>query len=81
MSKRLHVVLSDVEFHDLQRLARARGETVSEVVRRALRESRQAETAVDVDVRLAVLREAQRHAFPSGDIDDMPAQIESGYLS
>lgn len=81
MSKRLQVILADEEFDELQRLARAQGTTVSEWVRRALKRSGDVEPAGEVDTKLAVLRAAARHEFPTADVDVMLTQIERGYLS
>ena len=54
---------------------------MSEWVRRALRRSRNAEAAGDIDTKLAVLRGGLRHDFPTGDIDEVLADVERGYLS
>ena len=79
MSKRLQVVMTDDEFEELQRVARCEGMTVSDLVRRALREARISRTPVDTDTKLAVLRNAVHHNFPTADIEDVLADIERGY--
>ena len=79
MSKRLQVVLSDAEFEELQRIARSEGATLSDWVRRALRAARRTGPERDVDVKLAALRAATQHNFPTGDIDDILEEIERGY--
>ena len=75
------MVLSDDEFEELQRVARSEGSTVSDLVRRALRQSRNAQATGDMDTKLAVLRAAVRHNFPTADIEDVLADIEHGYVS
>jgi hypothetical protein len=79
MSKRLQVVLDDEEFEEIQRVARRRRMTLSEWVRQSLRESRKEEPAGDVDQKLAAVREAAVHAYPTADIEEMLDQIEAGY--
>lgn len=79
MSKRLQVVLDDAEFDELQRIARSEGTTLSDWVRRALRTARRTGPERDVDAKLAALRAATGHAFPTADIDDMLDEIERGY--
>ena len=79
MSERLQVLLDDADYRDLQRLARRKRMTVSEGVRYALRTARQQEPSIAPDRKLAVLRAAARHEFPSADIDQMLAEIEPGH--
>jgi len=55
--------------------------TLAEWVRRALAAARRREPAVDSSRKLSAVRAATHHAFPSGDISDMLAQIERGYTS
>jgi hypothetical protein len=81
MSKRLQVVLEEVEYRELERLARKRGETVSQVVREALRVARRSEPSRDSAKKLSAVREAARHAYDTGDIDQMLGEIEAGYRS
>jgi hypothetical protein len=80
MSKRLQVLLEEREFREIQRIARQRRMTVAEWVRQALRAASRQEPLGDAGKKLAVVRAAARHAFPSGDIDQMLADIEGGYL-
>lgn len=55
--------------------------TLSEWVRRKLRRARRAEPSERIDRKLAAIRAAVRHEFPTADIDRMLSQIESGYRS
>jgi hypothetical protein len=79
MSKRLQVVFDDAEYRELQKLARKRGMTVSDWVRRALARAREQEPVRDAGRKIMAVREAARHAYPAGDIDQMLAEIERGY--
>ncbi len=80
MSKRLQVIVDDAEYRDLQRVARRHKVTVSEWVRRAVRELAMREPAAGPDHKLAVVREAARGAYPAADIGVMLRDIEQGYL-
>jgi hypothetical protein len=79
VSKRLQVVLSDEQYRELRAVAARRGQTIAEWVRTLLRSAcRQAPRGAQ-DRKLAAIEAASRHAFPTADIDEMLAQIESGY--
>jgi hypothetical protein len=79
MSKRLQVLLDERELRDIQRIARARRLTVAEWVRQALRAASRQEPLGDAGKKLAVVRAAARHAFPTGDIAQMLEEVERGY--
>ncbi len=82
MSKRLQVLLDETEFVELKRMAHARRMTVAAWVRETLRAARQREPLGDAAAKLAAVRTAGRHAFPTAaTIDDMNAEIERGYLA
>lgn len=81
MSTRLQVVVQDAELREIRRAARRQGMTLSEWVRRSLREARRAVSTRDPEQKLAVLRAALEHAAPAPDIEQMLAEIERGYLS
>lgn len=79
MSKqRLQILLDDQELRELRQVARTHGLTVSEWVRRTLREGRRREPAGDLDAKLRAVRTAARHEFPTAEIDEMLADIERG---
>ncbi len=80
MSKRLQVLLDEAEFREIKRVARVQRVTVAEWVRRALRAAREAEPAWPAERKLRAVREAVRHRFPAGEIEQMVAEIERGYL-
>ena len=79
MTKRLQVLLPDSELRDIQRLARGRHLTTAEWVRNALRAARDEQAGTTVAEKLALVRRASAHAYPSGDIEAMLADIEHGY--
>jgi hypothetical protein len=81
MTKRLQVLFEDDELRELQRLARQHRMTTAEWVRRSLRAARDAEAGADVGQKLAAIRAATAHFFPTGDIDLLLAEIERGYGS
>ncbi len=80
MSKRLQVLFSEEELQELQASARREGLPVSEWVRRALREARKRQPERDLDAKLRAVREGAKYAFPAGDIEQMLAEIERGYV-
>lgn len=79
MVRRLQVLLDEAELREVQRAARSRRMTVAEWVRQALRAERRRQPVGDAGRKLAAVRSAARHAFPTGDIDQMLAEIERGY--
>jgi hypothetical protein len=79
VSKRLQVLLDEAELRDVQRIARAQRLTVAEWVRQTLRTARRRVPSGSADRKLDSIRRAVRHAFPTGDIDQMTAEIERGY--
>lgn len=79
MSIRLQVVMDQDELEAIRAAARARGMTVSEYVRETLREARRKVASGDTERKLAAIRAADRHAYPTADIDQMLGEIERGY--
>jgi hypothetical protein len=80
MSKRLQVVVEDDEMREIQRVARGQRMTVAEWVRQVLRSARREHGTGDSRKKLAVVRAAVGHGFPTGDLDQMLAEIERGYV-
>jgi hypothetical protein len=80
MSRRLQVVLDDAEFDAIRDVASREGVTVSEWVRRVLSSARRQQPAGDQARKLAAVRAAARHRFPTADIDAMLEEIEQGYV-
>lgn len=79
MSKRLQVLLDESEMRELRRLARRSNTTVAEWVRRALRAARRSEPSRGSARKLAAIRAAVKHSFPTADVQRMLAEIERGY--
>lgn len=80
MSKRLQVLLDEGEFREIRDLARRQRLTVAEWVRQALRGALRASPRSDARKKLAVVRRAVEHSFPTADIDVMLRELESGYV-
>jgi len=67
------------EMDAIRSAARERGMTVSEFVRETLREARRKVASGDTERKLAAIRAADRHAYPTADVDQMLGEIERGY--
>jgi hypothetical protein len=81
MSKRLQVVVDDRELAHFQRAARSAGLTLSEWARQTLRRAEREVAVGHPEAKLAAIRAAANHRFPTADIDQMLAEIERGYLA
>jgi hypothetical protein len=79
MTKRLQVLFDDDELADIQRLAKRQRKTTAAWVRDALRAARAGEAYPEPALKLRAVREALTYAYPTGDIDDVLADIERGY--
>ncbi len=79
MSKRLQVILDDTELYEIKQAAQQQRLTVAEWVRQALRAARHREPRSDAKRKIEVVRAAVAYSFPSGSVDQMLAEIESGY--
>jgi hypothetical protein len=79
MSTRLQVVLDESELAEIRRTAKTQHLTVAEWVRQSLRAARRQVPASDAGRKIAVVRAAAQHQFPTADIDPMLAEIEAGY--
>lgn len=78
MSKRLQVVMTEEEYAEIRAAARQERMTVAEWVRQNLRTARAGDWAKAADEKLDVVRNAIEHSFPTGDIDEMLADIARG---
>jgi hypothetical protein len=67
------------EMESIRAAAHERGMTVSEFVRETLREARRKVASGDTERKLMAIRAADRHAYPTADIDQMLGEIERGY--
>ena len=79
MSTRLQVILDDREMAEIRRTAKRQSLTVAEWVRQTLRSARQQLPESDADRKIQVIRAAAKNSFPTGDVDQMLAEIEAGY--
>ncbi len=80
MTKRLQVLMDDVELRLIQRLARREHVTTAEWVRQRLREAGSQRSRPDVASKLAAIRTASTFRYPAPDIAQMLEEIESGYV-
>ena len=79
MMKRLQVLIPETELRDLQRVAKRHHMTTAAFVRQAIRDAQVAAEGPSAIERLARIRDASRHAYPTAGIDTMLAEIERGY--
>jgi len=79
--KRMQVLFEETEYRRIVRLAKRQGLTLAEWVRQTLRIAYRQEPLGDRDKKLAAVRTAATHEFPTADIDQMLAEIASGYGS
>ena len=79
MSKRLQVILKDPEYREIQRVARSRHMSIAEWVRQALELARRREPGASVGKKLEAIRSAALQGYPVSDIEQMLAEIESGF--
>ncbi|HKW63478.1 MAG TPA: hypothetical protein VJN89_13100 [Candidatus Acidoferrum sp.] len=81
MSKRLQMILRDPEYRGIQPAARSRHMSIAEWLRQALDLARRREPESGIDKKLGIIRAATQFDFPTGDIESMLAEIETGYSS
>jgi hypothetical protein len=79
MSKRLQVLLSELEIAEIQKFADLERVSVGEWVRRALRDARSRRSSIDPQSKLKSVRKAAAYSFPTADVDQMLAEIERGW--
>jgi len=73
------VLLEDEELRVLREAAGREGLTLSAWVRRTLHEAQRRQPRGGLAGKLAAVRAAALHDFPTADIDQMLAEVESGY--
>ena len=79
MPKRLQVILADPEYREIQRVARSRHMSLAQWVRQSLESARKEEPTGSTSKKLEAVRLAVQHEGPTGDIEQMLAEIEAGY--
>ena len=93
MAKRLEILLNDVEYAVIEEAAERQQMSVSEWVRQALRDTRQAELTgakpkrdaqrndpERIARKLQALERASKLNYPTADIDQMLQEIKDGYM-
>ena len=78
VSRRLQIVMADEEYQALARAARRRGQAISQVVRDSVRRTVAEEPAMDPDRRIAAVLRFARFAGPTGDVQQLLAEIDRG---
>jgi hypothetical protein len=74
------VLLDEHELGDIRLAATRAGQTVSEWARQAMRiHARNGSLDTDPARKLAVIQAAATHSYPTAEVDEMLAQIETGY--
>jgi hypothetical protein len=79
VTKRLQVLVEDGELVEIQQAARRQRQSVAEWVRVALRAARATDAGRPAADKLRALHAGTLHAFPTGSIEEMLADIERGY--
>ena len=79
MDMHLQVPLTEKEYEDLKAIASRYGQSVHEWARHALLQVRN-EKSHTLESKLQAIAEAAQHSFPSGDIEDILADIEAGQM-
>lgn len=80
MSKRLQVLVDAKEYKQYQIFAKNERVTLGEWVRRSLRKAVFGQARKSSEEKLKAIRQAAQYNFPTADIDQMNAEILSGYL-
>ena len=78
MSTRLQVVMDEEDLARCRRCAEREGKTLSVWVREVLRHALRARGGPSPDHRLAALDRALECGHPTGDLDELLAEIEAG---
>lgn len=79
MAKRLHVILQDQEYREIQRAAQPRQMSIAAWVRRTLARARRTEALGDVAKKLEIDRAAAEHEYPTCEMATMLAESGHGY--
>ncbi len=79
MSIRLQVILDDEEMQELKGRAEQDQVTVSAWVRRAIKHEMRERPGKRASEKLDIIRSSASYEFPTGDYEEMAAEVESGY--
>ena len=77
MAKRLQVLVDEAEYLEIRRAAERERMSIAEWVRQSLRSARRGEAA-RASTKLRALADAVAHDFPTGDIDEVLGDIDTG---
>jgi hypothetical protein len=77
--RRLQVLMDERELKEIRKQAESQHLTVAEWVRAATRAAQRAQPSGNTEKKLAALRLALQGTAPTADIEQMQAEIESGY--
>jgi hypothetical protein len=75
----MQVLIDEAEYRRIQGAARRKRVTLAEWVRQVLRAAFRQEPLGDRDRKLAAVRAASRHSFPTGTVEQMNEEIARGY--
>jgi negative regulator of replication initiation len=81
VSTRLQVLMDDDELARIRSVAEREGVSVADWVRRTLKGALQEQPQGDRDKKIARVRAAAAHAFPTAEIEQMLAEIEAARSS
>ena len=79
MSKRLQITLSDAEYRTVKVAAERQGKPVSRIVRESLQRTLAGYGEPDPEKRIAAVLSFARFSGPTGDIEQLVAEIELGH--
>jgi len=74
----MQVLFDEEELDEMRQCAERNRMTLSEWVRQTLREAARRMPSADREGKLAAVREATRHEFPTADIEQMLREIARG---
>lgn len=78
MSKRLQVLLEPREYRGFQQIAKEAGLSLGEWVRQVLRSASDTRSTKSPEEKLKAIRRFSQYQAPTGDIEQMLAEIEKG---
>jgi len=81
MTTRLQVLMDDDKRHEIREVARRQRVTVAEWVRQALRFALRQAPHASVPQKMGAVRQAFGYQLPTADIEEMLAQVRSGYAA
>lgn len=76
----MQILMDEEELEEIKETARAEGLTVSSWVRRAIRHERLERPGKSVRNKQKILSQTAEYHFPTGDYEEMAAEIEDDYL-